>query len=80
MRKRALGVCISFGLCFGAALGAALHNLGVETALGVNVVGVGIALGVSLGGVLAAALDIAPDAASAPKKAAFKWLPYPLDL
>jgi hypothetical protein len=75
-----MGTSISLGLCFGAALGAALHNLGVGSALDVNV-GVGIALGVSLGTVFGAALGIAPDAASAPKKAAGdKPLPHPLGL
>ena len=65
-----MGTSISLGLCFGAALGTALHHLGV-----------GIALGVSLGTVFGAALGIAPDAASAPKKAAAdKPLPHPLGL
>src|SRR5688572_26277499 len=75
-----IAISSSLGLCFGAALGIALHNLGVGTALGRNVA-VGIALGVFLGAVFGAALGTAPDAASAPKKAASdKALPHPLGL
>ena len=45
MNSKHVGVGISLGLCFGAALGTALHNLG----WGSSAIGVGIALGVSLG-------------------------------
>ena len=45
MNSKHLGVGISLGLCFGAALGTALHNLGWSS----SAVGAGIALGVSLG-------------------------------
>ena len=75
-----MGISIILGLCFGAALGTALHNLGVGNALDVNL-GVGIALGVSLGAVFGAALGIAPDPPAAPRKrAANKPLPHPLGL
>ena len=74
-----MGTSISLGLCFGAALGASLHNLGVGTALDVNL-GVGIALGVSLGAIFGAALEVAPNAASARKAAADKPLLHPLGL
>ena len=75
-----MGISSSLGLCFGATLGTALHSLGVGNALGVNA-GVGMALGVSLGTVFGAALGMAPDAASAPKKpAADRPLPHPLGL
>lgn len=79
MPVRAL-VGISSGLFFGAALGTALHNLGVETALGVNVIAVAIVLGASLGAVLGAALAITRDAASTPNRAFDKPVSYPLDL
>ena len=45
MNGKHAGVGISLGLCFGAALGTALHNLGWSS----SAIGVGIALGVSLG-------------------------------
>ena len=77
MNSKHVGVGISLGLCCGAALGTALHNLGWSS----SAIGVGIALGVSLGTVFGAALGIAPDAASALKKsAADKPLPHPLGL
>ena len=75
-----MSISITLGLCFGAALGGALHILGIGDALGVNVV-VASALGVSLGAVFGAALGMAPGAPSAPKKtAADKPLPHPLGL
>jgi hypothetical protein len=75
-----MGLSISLGLCFGAALGTALHNLGVGSALEVNA-GVGIALGVSLGTVFGAALGMAPAAAPVHRKpAADQPLPHPLGL
>jgi hypothetical protein len=83
MNRKHVGVGISLGLCFGAALGAALHNLGVGTAM--PNVGVGIALGVSLGAVYGAAFGPASDAearkAEARKRVvADKPLPRPLGL
>ena len=66
---------VDLGLCFGAALGAALHNLGVGSDLGANA-GVGIALGASLGVVFGAALGMAPGA-SAPRKPAAGKRPLP---
>ena len=51
MNSKHVGVGISLGLCFGAALGTALHNLGWSS----SAIGVGIALGVSLGTVSRAA-------------------------
>ena len=45
VNSKHVGVGISLGLCFGAALGTALHNLGWSS----SAIGVGIALGVSLG-------------------------------
>jgi hypothetical protein len=75
-----MGISVSLGLCFGAALGTALHNLGVGSALGVNV-GVGSALGVSLGTVFGAALGIAPTQHRPPRKpAADEPPPHPLGL
>ena len=53
-REYNIGVGLSLGLCFGAALGAALHNLGVGTAM--PNVSVGMALGASLGTVFGASL------------------------
>ena len=77
MNIKRVGVGVSLGLCFGAALGMALNNLGWSS----SAIGVGIALGVSLGTVFGAALGIAPAAASALKKpAADKPLPHPLGL
>jgi hypothetical protein len=72
-----VGVGISLGLCFGAALGTALHNLGWSS----SAIGVGIALGVSLGTMYGAAVLPASDAAPARKKAVFDKPPrYPLGL
>lgn len=45
MNSKHLVAGVSLGLCFGAALGTALHNLGWSS----SAIGVGIALGVSLG-------------------------------
>ena len=74
-----VGVGLSLGLCFGAALGTALHNLGWSS----SVIGLGIALGVSLGTVASSRFVFGgrSDAALAPKKAATdKLLPHPLGL
>ena len=49
MNIKHVAVGTSLGLCFGAALGTALHNLGWSS----SAIGVGIALGVSLGPVAA---------------------------
>ena len=74
-----VGVGISSGLCFGAALGTALHNLGWSS----SAIGVGIALGVSLGTVASSRFVFGgrSGAASAPKKAvADEPSPHPLGL
>jgi len=74
-----LAAGISLGLCFGAALGLALHNLG----LGSSAVGVGIALGVSLGAIASSRFVFGgrSEAALGRKKAlSEKPLPHPLGL
>ena len=79
MNSTRLGAGISLGLCFGAALGTALHNLG----WGSPVIGVGIALGVSLGTVASSRFVFGgrSDAAWAHKKAVSdKPLTRPLGL
>jgi hypothetical protein len=45
MNKKYIGVGVSLGLCFGAALGAAVHNVGLGIALGLPF---GAAIGVVL--------------------------------
>jgi hypothetical protein len=70
---------ISLGLCFGAALGTALHNLGWSS----SAVGVGIALGISLGTVASSRFVFGgrSDAALAHNEAVSeKPLPHPLGL
>ena len=47
MNGKRVSVGMSLGLCFGAALGTALHSLGWSS----SAIGVGITLGVSLGAV-----------------------------
>ena len=79
MNSKHVGVGISLGLCFGAALGTALHNLGWSS----SAIGVGIALGVSLGTVASSRFVFGgrSDAALARKKVvADKPLPHPLGL
>jgi fucose permease len=79
MKSKHAGVGISLGLCFGAALGTALHNLGWSS----SAVGVGIALGVSLGAVASSKFVFgAPsDPALAHQKAVSEPpLPHPLGL
>jgi hypothetical protein len=78
MNSKHVAVGISLGLCFGAALGTALHNLG----WGSSVIGVGIALGVSLGAVASSRFVLGGrfDAALARKKVSEKPLPHPLGL
>jgi hypothetical protein len=46
MNKKYMGVGIALGLCFGSALGAALHNVGLGIALG-------LPFGAAFGAVLA---------------------------
>jgi hypothetical protein len=71
MNSKRLGVGISLGICFGAALGASLHD-----------VGLGIALGISLGALASSRYVFgAPDPALArTKSASEKPLPHPLGL
>ena len=80
MNSKHVGVTISLGLCFGAALGAALHNLGWSS----SAIGVGIALGVSRLGTVASSRFVfggRSDAALARKKVVSeKPLPHPLGL
>src|SRR5688572_26310791 len=79
MNSKHVGVGISLGVCFGAALGTALHNLGWSS----SAVGVGIALGVSLGTVASSRFVFGgrSDAALARKSAVSeKPLPHPLGL
>jgi hypothetical protein len=79
MNIKHVGAGISLGLCFGAALGTALHNLGWSS----SVIGVGIALGVSLGAVASSRFVFArgSDAALARTKVVSeKPLPHPLGL
>jgi hypothetical protein len=77
MNRKHVGVGISLGLCFGAALGTALHNLGWSS----SAIGVGMAPGVSLGTVYGAAFGPALDAELARKKAVSDSpLPRPLGL
>jgi hypothetical protein len=74
-----VGVGISSGLCFGAALGTALHNLGWSS----SAIGVGIVLGVSLGTVASSRFVFGgrTGATSGRKKtAADEPSPYPLGL
>jgi hypothetical protein len=79
MNSKHVGVGITLGLCFGAALGTALHNLGWSS----SAVGVGIALGVSLGTVASSKFVFGgrSDATLAGKQAVSeKPLPHPLGL
>ena len=79
MNSTHVGVGISLGLCFGAALGTALHNLGWSS----SAIGVGIALGISLGTVASSRFVFGgrSDAALARKKGVSeKPLPHPLGL
>ena len=80
MNSKHVGVGISLGLCFGAALGTALHILGWSS----SAIGVGIALGVTLGTVASSKFVFGAarsDAALARKKAVSeKPLPHPLGL
>ena len=45
MKKNYMGKCIGAGLCFGVALGAAMHNVGLGIALGLLF---GVAVGAGL--------------------------------
>ena len=79
MNSKHVGLGISLGLCFGAALGTALHNLGWSS----SAIGVGIALGVSLGTVASSRFVFgaaSPEALARKKAAADKLLPRPLGL
>ena len=79
MNSKRAGLGFSLGLCFGAALGTALHNLGWSS----SAIGVGIAVGVSLGTVASSEFVFGgrSDAASARKEAVSdKPLPHPLGL
>ena len=79
MNSTHAGVGIGLGLCFGAALGTALHNLGWSSAA----IGAGIALGVSLGAVASSRFVFGrrSDAAWAGKSVVSdKPLPHPLGL
>jgi len=79
MNIKRVAVGTSLGLCFGAALGTALHNLGWSS----SAIGVGIALGVSLGPIASSRFVFGgrSDAASARNNAASeKPLPHPLGL
>jgi hypothetical protein len=79
MNSKHLGVGISLGLCFGAAMGAALHNL-VEWSSTAS--GVGIALGVSLGSVASSKFVFGgrPAALDREKERSEKPLRHPLGL
>jgi hypothetical protein len=79
MNSKRVGVGITLGLCFGAALGTALDNLGWSS----SAIGVGIALGVSLGALASSRFVFGgrSDAALARKKAVSeKPMPHPLGL
>jgi hypothetical protein len=79
MNSKRVGAGISLGLCFGAALGTALHNLGWSS----SAIGVGIALGVSLGMIASSQYVFGgrSDAALSRKKmVSEKPLPHPLGL
>ena len=81
MNRKHVGVGISLGLCFGAALGMALQTLGWSS----SAIGVGIALGVSLGTIYGAAIGLSSDAAARKAEArkkvmSDKPLPGPLGL
>jgi hypothetical protein len=74
-----LSAGVSMGLCFGAALGTALHNLGWSS----SAIGVGIALGVSLGTVASSRFVFGARSDAGPartKVASEKPLPHPLGL
>ena len=78
MNSKYAGLGISLGLCFGAALGTALHNLGWSS----SAIGVGIALGVSLGAVASSRLVFGASAEPAltRERASEEPLPRPLGL
>jgi hypothetical protein len=79
MNINCVGVGVSLGLCFGAALGTALHNLGWSA----SAIGAGIALGASLGAV-ASSRFVFGGRSDAPlvrnKVVSEKPLPHPLGL
>jgi hypothetical protein len=79
MNTKRIGIGISLGLFFGAALRTALHNLGWSS----SALGVGIALGVSLGTVASSRFVFGggSDAALADEKmVSEKPLSHPLGL
>ena len=78
MNSKRVGVGISLGLCFGAALGTALHNLGWSS----TAIGVGIALGVSLGTLASSTFVFGGSDTTLPRKRVVsdKPLPHPLGL
>ena len=77
MNSKYVGLGIGLGICFGAVLGTALHNLGWSS----SAIGVGIALGASLGTV-ASSRFVFGGRSDAPlaRKISDKPLPRPLGL
>ena len=79
MNSKYVGLGIGLGICFGAVLGTALHNLGWSS----SAIGVGIALGVSLGTVASSRFVFGGRSAAAStrkKGVSDKPLPRPLGL